>query len=197
MYIYMYIYIYVYVCVCVLSRFSHVWLCVILWTAACQAPLSMGSSRKEHWSGLPCPPPGDHPDPGTEPVSLTFPALAGRFSTANTTWETQHMYACTCKCMWVHACVSIFIQMYTHVCTSPSHTHIHSRQTPQCPQWSYWFSHPCVINPLPSCVGWTLDSLWMNRIWQKGRLSLLRAGYKKTVTSVWGTFSLFFWPTLR
>ena len=37
-----------------------------------QAPLSMGFSRKEYWSGLPCPPPGDLPDPGTEPRS---PAL--------------------------------------------------------------------------------------------------------------------------
>ena len=39
-----------------------------------QAPLSMGFSRQEHWSGLPFPPPGDLPDPGVEPTS---PALAG------------------------------------------------------------------------------------------------------------------------
>ena len=44
-----------------------------------QAPLSMGLSRQEYWSGLPCPPPGDLPKPGTEPMSLTSPALAGRF----------------------------------------------------------------------------------------------------------------------
>ena len=36
-------------------------------TAARQAPLSMGFSRQEHWNGLPCPPPGDLPYPGTEP----------------------------------------------------------------------------------------------------------------------------------
>ena len=47
-----------------------------LWTAAC---LSMGLSRQEHWSGLPCPPPGDLPDPGIEPASLVSPV--GRFST--------------------------------------------------------------------------------------------------------------------
>ena len=41
-------------------------------TIACQAPLSLGFSRQEYWSGLPCPPPGDLPDPGTEPRS---PAL--------------------------------------------------------------------------------------------------------------------------
>ena len=40
------------------------------WTAARQAPLSMGFSRQECWSGLPCPPPGDLPDPGVRPVSL-------------------------------------------------------------------------------------------------------------------------------
>ena len=49
------------------------------WTVAHQAPLSMGFSRQEHWSGLPFPPPGDPPDPGIEPVS---PALAGGFFTA-------------------------------------------------------------------------------------------------------------------
>ena len=42
------------------------------WTAARQAPLSMGFSRQEDWSGLPCPPPGDLPDPGIRPRS---PAL--------------------------------------------------------------------------------------------------------------------------
>ena len=39
------------------------------WTVACQAPLSMGFSRQEYWSGLPDPPPGDLPKPGTEPLS--------------------------------------------------------------------------------------------------------------------------------
>ena len=44
------------------------------WTVACQAPLSMGFSRQEYWSGLPCLPPGDLPDPGIEPTSAA-PAL--------------------------------------------------------------------------------------------------------------------------
>ena len=43
-----------------------------LWTVACQAPLSMGFSRQEYWSGLPFPPPGDLPNPGVKPMS---PAL--------------------------------------------------------------------------------------------------------------------------
>ena len=47
------------------------------WTAARQAPPSMGFSRQEYWSGLPFPPPGDLPNPGIEPESPAFPALAG------------------------------------------------------------------------------------------------------------------------
>ena len=74
--------------VCVLSRFSPVWFFVILWTVARQAPLSMGFSRQEYWSGLPCPPPGDLPDPGIEPISLMSPALVGRFFTTSTTWKS-------------------------------------------------------------------------------------------------------------
>ena len=46
-----------------------------------QAPLSMGFSRQEYWSGLPCPRPGDLPDPGMEPTFLKAPVLAGRFFT--------------------------------------------------------------------------------------------------------------------
>ena len=53
-----------------LSFFSHVRLFVTLWTAARQAPLSMGFPRQEYWSGLPFPPAGDLADPGIEPRSL-------------------------------------------------------------------------------------------------------------------------------
>ena len=61
----------------------------LLWTVACQAPLSMGFSRQEYWSGLPCPPSGDLPDPGIEPSSLMSPALAGGFFTTGAIWEAQ------------------------------------------------------------------------------------------------------------
>ena len=46
----------------------------------------MGFFRQQYWSGLPCPPPGDLPDPGIEPGSLMSPALAGRFFTSSATW---------------------------------------------------------------------------------------------------------------
>ena len=54
-------------------------------------PLSMGFSRLEYWSGLPCPPPGDLPHQGIQPVSLMSPALAGRFFITSTIWETHCM----------------------------------------------------------------------------------------------------------
>ena len=58
-----------------LSRFSRVRLCATPWTVARQVPLPMGFSRQEYWRGLPCPPPGDLPDPGIEPMSSASPAL--------------------------------------------------------------------------------------------------------------------------
>ena len=45
------------------------------WTVACRAPLSMGFSQQESWSGSPCPPSGDLPNPGTEPRSPVAPTL--------------------------------------------------------------------------------------------------------------------------
>ena len=85
--------------VCVISHFSCVQFFATLWTIAHQAPLSMGFSRQKYWSGLLCPPPGDLPNPGIEPISLTSPALAGGFFTTSTTWEAclmlyvSHNYA--------------------------------------------------------------------------------------------------------
>ena len=74
-------------CCAVLSSFSHVQLFATPRTVAHQASLSMGFSRQEYWNGLPCPPPGDLPNPGIKPVTLKSPALAGSFFTTSTTWE--------------------------------------------------------------------------------------------------------------
>ena len=54
-----------------------------------------GILQARHWSGLPCPPPGDLPDPGIEPASLTSSALAGRFFTTSDTWEAPYI-------VWFH-----------------------------------------------------------------------------------------------
>ena len=60
---------------------SHSQFFVTPWTVAHQVPLSIGFSKQEYWSELPFPPPGDLPNPGTEPASLASPALAGGFFT--------------------------------------------------------------------------------------------------------------------
>ena len=65
------------------ESFSCVQLFVSLWTVAHKAPLSMGFSRQEYQSGLPCPSPADLSDPGIEPPSLESPALACGFFTSS------------------------------------------------------------------------------------------------------------------
>ena len=62
---------------CVLSYFSPVWLFAFLWTLDHQAPLFMGFSRKEYWSGLPWSPPEYLSDTGIKPMSLASTALGG------------------------------------------------------------------------------------------------------------------------
>ena len=89
--------------VCVLSQFTCIWLLVTLWTVACQAPLSMGFSRQEHWSGLPGPYPRALSDSAMAPTSPVPPALAGRFFTSTTrealkdesSLDTKPLHPCT------------------------------------------------------------------------------------------------------
>ena len=98
---------YLYICVCVLSCFSHIRLFATLRTGACQAPLSMGFSRQEYWIGLSCPTPGDLPDPGIEPMSLTSPTLVGRFFTTSAAWEIPSLFIYFWLC-WVFVAVWAF-----------------------------------------------------------------------------------------
>ena len=71
-------------CAYMLGCFSHVWLFVTLWTVARQAPLSMGFSRQEHWSGLSCLPPGDLPGLETEAGSPSLLAILYHWATGET-----------------------------------------------------------------------------------------------------------------
>ena len=90
--------------VCVLSCFSHVQLFMTLWTVAYQAPLSIGLSKQEYQSGLPCPPPGDLPDPAVKPTCLMSPSLAGSFFTTSATWEAPiyvHSLAWSTMQYWI------------------------------------------------------------------------------------------------
>ena len=70
---------------CVLSRFNQVWLFATPWTVARQASLSKRFPRQEYWSGLPCPPPGNLPDPKIEPV-LSAPAVLQADSLPRSHW---------------------------------------------------------------------------------------------------------------
>ena len=83
---------YVWVCVCVHAKLLQSGLFATLWTVACQASLAMGFSRQEYWSGLPCLPPENLPNPGIDHVSFVSPALANEFFTTNTTWEAPYTY---------------------------------------------------------------------------------------------------------
>ena len=76
------------------SCFSHGQLFLTLRIVAHQAPLSMRFSRQEYCSGFLCPPPGDLPDPGIEPMSLMSPELAGGFLTARATYKAPRITIC-------------------------------------------------------------------------------------------------------
>ena len=85
-----------YVCIfifvhCMLSHFSHIQCFAALWTIACQAPLSMGFSRQEYWSGLLCYTPGALPYPRIKLVSLNISCIAGEFFITSAAREA-HIY---------------------------------------------------------------------------------------------------------
>ena len=81
-------------CMCTPSLFSYVQLLVTPWTVAHQAPLSMGFPRQEYWSGLPCPPPGDLPNPGIEPVSRCVSYIAGSIFTSEPPGKPSVSWMC-------------------------------------------------------------------------------------------------------
>ena len=78
------------VCVCI-QLFIHDQLFMMRWTVARQAPLSMGFSRQEYWSGLPFPPPGDLLHRGMEPTSPVSPSMTGEFLTTESPGKPLHI----------------------------------------------------------------------------------------------------------
>ena len=114
-------------CVCTLSHLSPVRLFANPWSVARQAPLSMGFSKQEYWSGLPCPPPGDLPDPGIKPRSFMSPALAGRFFTTGATWEALPWL---CYSVILFPCASLRDSNYFFLTPMPIHTQIHQANRP-------------------------------------------------------------------
>ena len=109
--------------------------------------LSMGFSRQEYWSGLPCPLPGDPRHPGIEPTSLMSPELAGRFFTSRATWE-----------------VNLPLQFSHSVLSDSLQPHGLQYNRPPCPSptlgalsnscASSWWCHPTIsssVIPFSSC----------------------------------------------
>ena len=129
--IYIYVHIYIFICVCV---YMHT--CMLscsLWTLilyiALQAPLFMRFSREEYWGGLPCPPPGDLPDPGIKPGLLhckhIFYIWAIRGSFYIYTYIHTYMYSkCIYKYIYLYMIsvyiyvvnIKIYVLEFSHIC---------------------------------------------------------------------------------
>ena len=105
----------VYICCVVVQVLSRVQLFMTPWTVARQAPLSMGFPRQGYWSRSPFPPPGDLPNPGTEP---TFPALAGRFFTTESPGKPVYIYHMYVEAH-VYICINMHMYTYTYICIYP------------------------------------------------------------------------------
>ena len=114
-----------------LSHVSRVWLCDSV-DCSLQAPLSLGLSRQEYWSELPCPSPGGLPNPGIKSMSLSSPALAGRFFTASATWEGPDL--------------QVSPQTLLSCCGSPSNMAI------RMPEWAQLLVTALIISESESCV---------------------------------------------
>ena len=97
---------------CVLSRFSHVWLFATLWTVAHQAPLSKGLSRQEYWSGLPCPPLEDLPNPRDRTGISSISCIAGGFFTHWATWVALWNIDSSFKNIWTQYHISTVLQFW-------------------------------------------------------------------------------------
>jgi len=98
-------------CIYAYRACSVIQLCLILYDlrdCSLPAPLSMGFPRQEYWNGLPFPPPGDLPNPGTEPASPVSPALAGRFFTTEPAGKPMYVLIYMYLHMYVHVCVSVY-----------------------------------------------------------------------------------------
>ena len=99
------------------------------WTVACQAPLSMGFSRREYCSGLPFPPP-DLPDPGIESRSPALQADSLPLSHQGSPyisedmctymcahiWVSSCVYTCGCRCVSVYVCLIVKLGACEHAC---------------------------------------------------------------------------------
>ena len=95
-------------CVYVLRRFSHVWLFATPWTLASQVPLTMGFSRQEYWSGLPCPPPGIFSTQGLNPHLMHCRQILYLLSCRGSPWHIAVPYTFLligCFAVWIRCLI--------------------------------------------------------------------------------------------
>ena len=119
-----------------LSHFSHVRLFAAPWTIAHQAFLSIEFSRQGYWSGLPCPPPGESPNPGIKPAS---PAL-----------QAEVTYPKCRARIWIQAYIFPNFTFFSLICYLPGNRRKNLRE-----QWSLPKTPPKILSyqaPLLSCV---------------------------------------------
>ena len=128
--------------------------CVLLfetpWTVPHLAPLSMGFSGQEYWSGLPCPPPGDLPDPGIELMPLRSPALAGGIFTTSATWKSL---------LYVHICIYVGLPWWLSIkessCKARTTRHMGCLLDWKDPLEVAWqLQHSCLENPMDRGDWW-------------------------------------------
>ena len=100
-------YVYIYLHVCMLSHFSHVRLFVILWTIAHQAPLSMGFSRQEYWSGLPFLFPGDR-------TQVCYASCIDKQVLYHKHQLRSPVCVCVCIYIYIYICTYIYIYVYIY-----------------------------------------------------------------------------------
>ena len=108
------------VCVHVLSHFSRVQLFATLWTISSQAPLSMGFSREEYWSGLPCPPPGVFLTQGSNtPVSCLLHWQVSSLPLAppgKPKYIYTHIYTNKYTYIYIHTHICIYVNVSMSLC---------------------------------------------------------------------------------
>jgi len=165
--------------VCVLSSFSCVQLCEMLRTVACQAPLSMGFSRQECWSGLPFPSPGDLPDSGIKRASLTSPGKlntrVGCHALLQGIFPTQGLSPGLLHCRWIlyplsHQESSWILEWVAYPFSRGSsqprnRTGISCRRITNWATWeALWFINT-PVKPSPQSRHWTLPS-FLNISWR-------------------------------
>ena len=167
------------------SHFTHAQLFVNPWARARQAPLSMGFSRQQYWSGLPFPSPEVLPNPGIKPRDRTqVSCIAGRFFTVWATREAyatilQHVCVCVHMYMCVHICTHVCVHVYTHVCVwiythvyvcAHTYTHVYvcmHTHTHVCVYYIYviYIILPRVRTNLLPCKNWILVLSFFFNLW--------------------------------